>query len=485
MAACSSGRRNAFVITRRLGGHRIQSSVKPCLFPLNSSLLHLPLDHSVSLGLLFLRFHLIYFHQLCIQAMKVSHVVPFAALSAAFIIPDASMMKQFAIDAKHEAESIFDSLPSRDKLFKDVEDTVSDVVDTTRVAFDTAIEAFSDGAASTSDKLNEEYFNVKAWLATQGNNFDGTEDEHGPPHRGPPHRGRPPHKRPGHKKPHHGGHKSNLTVYQMISKSKYTTKLAKLIEEDKDLIDLLNGTSTNITLFAPTDKVFEQIPEHAHLPTKEQWKKIILYHTVADFYPAGRVFGSRTIPTLLAGDYLSEDPKSTPQRLSVGLGLRGLTLNYYARIIAVNFIGSNGVIHGIDHILLPPPKAATIISWLPGDFSTLSLALEKTGLGKVINDTDNHLGGTLFAPSNWAFKKLGPKINGFLFSKYGQKYLAALLKYHVVANQTLYSDAFYKTEGSEANKPRKGGIFHVSIHPSCKAHVVMCTINILSYQSMN
>lgn len=100
------------------------------------------------------------------------------------------------------------------------------------------------------------------------------------------------------------------------------------------------------------------------------------------------------------------------------------------------------MIHGVDSLILPPPTALTIISFLPTEFSTLQLGLEKTGLFSLIQDSP-HEGGTLFAPSNFAFKKLGPRINGFLFSKYGEKYLKALLKYHVVANQTLYSDAFY------------------------------------------
>jgi uncharacterized surface protein with fasciclin (FAS1) repeats len=89
-----------------------------------------------------------------------------------------------------------------------------------------------------------------------------------------------------------------------------------------------------------------------------------------------------------------------------------------------------------------------IIELLPGEFSTLQLALVKTGLFKDIKDSP-HTGGTLFAPSNTAFKKLGPKINAFLFSKYGEKYLKALLKYHVVANETLYSDAFYKAKEAQ------------------------------------
>lgn len=116
----------------------------------------------------------------------------------------------------------------------------------------------------------------------------------------------------------------------------------------------------------------------------------------------------------------------------------------------------------MDSIILPPPKAATIISLLPGEFSTLELALTKTGLLSAINDTANHSGGTLFAPSNFAFQRLGPRINAFLFSSYGQKYLKALLEYHVVANQTLYSDAYYPTKSAETTSFPKG-YFHVCL----------------------
>ena len=45
--------------------------------------------------------------------------------------------------------------------------------------------------------------------------------------------------------------------------------------------------------------------------------------------------------------------------------------------------------------------------------------------------------------------RFGPKINAFLFSKYGGKHLKALLKYHVVANETLYSDAFYNAKEAQ------------------------------------
>lgn len=82
-----------------------------------------------------------------------------------------------------------------------------------------------------------------------------------------------------------------------------------------------------------------------------------------------------------------------------------------------------------------------------------------------LNNTE-HSGGTFFAPSNWAFTKLGPRINAFLFSQYGTKYLKALLEYHVVPHTSLYSDAIYqaKKEDVDAMKelPKKG-LFHIDL----------------------
>jgi uncharacterized surface protein with fasciclin (FAS1) repeats len=101
-----------------------------------------------------------------------------------------------------------------------------------------------------------------------------------------------------------------------------------------------------------------------------------------------------------------------------------------------------------------------IIRLLPGEFSTLELALTKTGLIDILNDTSRHVGGTLFAPSNFAFQLLGHRANAFLFSSYGLKYLKSLLLYHVVVNQTLYSDAYYKADVFGGNDIPKG-VFHV------------------------
>nr|POE66150.1 stabilin-2 [Quercus suber] len=219
-------------------------------------------------------------------------------------------------------------------------------------------------------------------------------------------------------------------------------------------------TSANFTVFAPTDAAFEKVPEHAPKPSKEQLKAILSYHVVPGVYSARRVLGTHTVPTLLKSDSLGSDP--LPQRLAFKISLRGLTVNFYSRIVAVNIFGTNGVIHGVDSLIIPPPSTIKVIDFLPSTFSTLELGLGKTGLLEKLNTTD-HAGGTFFAPSNWAFAKLGPRINGFLFSSYGQKYLKALLEYHVVPDNTLYSDAYYKASSEQAAEGPEKGLFHIDL----------------------
>ena len=87
-------------------------------------------------------------------------------------------------------------------------------------------------------------------------------------------------------------------------------------------------------VFAPTDKAFEKIPKHAPKPSKEELKKILLYHVSEDFYPAGKVLVTHTVPTLLSIDTLGIGP----QRLATEISLKGLTVNFYSRIVAIDIV---------------------------------------------------------------------------------------------------------------------------------------------------
>ncbi|KAF9737868.1 hypothetical protein PMIN06_004295 [Paraphaeosphaeria minitans] len=357
-------------------------------------------------------------------------------------------------------------------VFQNIDKTERKVIDQTRGVFEKTQHVFDDAFAKAIEsvkevgdhayrKIHETGCDVQSWL--EGSSFEEVMDfsenpdhPHHPPHDKPPHHGPPHHGRPDHP-PHH--EKPNQTVYELISKSKYTTKLAKLIGDYPDLVDKLNSTKSNYTVFAPTDEAFERIPKHGKKPSEEFLEKVLLYHISPDFYPAGRVLHSYTIPTLLEPENLGH-----AQRLTVRVTLKGPTINFYSKIVAVNIFGTNGVIHGVDHIIVPPPQVATIIDLLPGEFSTLELALGKTDLFDKMNSTDHpHHGGTFFAPSNFAFKKLGPRANAFLFSQYGLKYLKALLEYHIVVDQTLYSDAFFDQSGNDDERTDDYRHFHVDL----------------------
>ena len=103
------------------------------------------------------------------------------------------------------------------------------------------------------------------------------------------------------------------------------------------------------------------------------------------------------------------------------------------------------------------------LSLFPSKFSTLLLAYDKTDFVSFIHGL--HINGsTVFAPDNAAFSKLGPAANAFLFNtEQGLKYLKAILKYHIVANDTLYSDAYYPAADNNARDNVGNGHFHLDL----------------------
>ncbi|KAL7621552.1 hypothetical protein AAE478_008877 [Parahypoxylon ruwenzoriense] len=357
-------------------------------------------------------------------------LLPFAGAATAIVIPDDTTAEQLVVEA--ELSAWWDKVPASalHDFFSSAEDTL-----------DTAVDAFK-GQAS---KLNSLLPKLDSKIGSEITNFLFPSDYT---------------TKPG-ESGHHGG-KTNLTVYQSIHASNYTKKFAALVDEFPDLVEKLNSTSANVTIFVPTDKAFEKIPHHKdRKPSKELLEKIIQYHIVPGFYPAGRVLAHHTLPTALEEEALG----GRPQRLRVSVGLFGVRLNFYSRVIVANLLTKNGVIHGVESILVPPPPVGKLISLFPSKFSTLELAAEKTGFAHHHDHHDDDgdhdapklTGLTFFAPTNTAFRKLGPAANAFLFNtEKGLSYLKALLKYHAVVNETLYSDEYYGKQKGDDNDNGEG-----------------------------
>ena len=264
--------------------------------------------------------------------MKYTFLLPLAALTTAFVIPDEEMSQQLVLEPETTATTFIEKLPTKDEIFSHIEEAFSEVVVTSKNVLDDAFAIAMDSGKKAKHQFqcmkSMTAFDAQAWLnsADEEQSLRPSGGGHHPPHKGPGH---------GHHG-HHGHHKhrSNLTVYQLIAKSKYTTKLAEVISEDEELVKVLNSTNANYTVFAPTDAAFKKIHKHHKKPSKELIKKVLLYHVSPEFYPAGRVLVSHTIPSLLKEKSLGDEP----QRLRLGLGLNGLNVNFFSRIIAVNIV---------------------------------------------------------------------------------------------------------------------------------------------------
>jgi transforming growth factor-beta-induced protein len=113
------------------------------------------------------------------------------------------------------------------------------------------------------------------------------------------------------------------------------------------LVDALSGDKA-LTVFAPTDEAFAKLPkgtvEDLLKPeNKEKLASILLYHVVE-----GRVYSE---------DALAAKAAKTLQGQSVKISVKdGAAYVDGAKIVTTDLDASNGVIHVIDSVILPPSK---------------------------------------------------------------------------------------------------------------------------------
>ena len=121
----------------------------------------------------------------------------------------------------------------------------------------------------------------------------------------------------------------------------FTTLLAAA--EAAGLVDVLKSEGP-FTVFAPTDEAFAALPEGtvaSLLANPEALRAILLYHVVPGKVMAAQVVG------------LNE--AATAQGATVAISTYGETVRINdATVIAADIEASNGVIHVIDTVILPP-----------------------------------------------------------------------------------------------------------------------------------
>lgn len=193
-----------------------------------------------------------------------------------------------------------------------------------------------------------------------------------------------------------------------------------------NLTSVLQGTGP-FTVFAPTDAAFQAAGvDLADFSTDEAnatLRDILLYHVLSGSVPASAVTDGMEA-TMENGDNVTFTVAPTG-----GVAIQG------ANVTTANVNASNGIIHVIDQVLLPPvdtpaagPGSFIEVANSTGAHGLFIEALTATGLNYFLTMADNL---TVFAPTDAAFTAAGVD-SAFIQNESNADFLGYVLANHVV-----------------------------------------------------
>ncbi|MDF3066752.1 MAG: Beta-Ig-H3/fasciclin [Polyangiaceae bacterium] len=189
------------------------------------------------------------------------------------------------------------------------------------------------------------------------------------------------------------------------------TKLAEALTK-AELVTALKGAGP-FTVFAPTDQAFMDFeaanPGVLAGLSKEDLAAVLQYHVVS---------GAAVASTQLKDDQVFKTLNGSP----VLVDLTGGVKVGAATVTTPDVKASNGVIHVIDKIILPPKDDIVATAIAAGMFTKLAGALTSAMLVETLKGPGPF---TVFAPTDAAFDKLGTAPTGDA--------LKNVLLYHVVS----------------------------------------------------
>ncbi len=206
------------------------------------------------------------------------------------------------------------------------------------------------------------------------------------------------------------------------------------------LVETLQGEGP-FTVFAPTDEAFAALPDgvlDGLLADSEALANVLTYHVVSGAVYAADVVGLASAATVQG------------EAIAITVDDGGVVLNGMSNVVTTDVEASNGVIHVINQVILPPSlhsgadAASEEMSMMSdivdtateaGSFTTLLAAVEAAGLTETLQGEGPF---TVFAPTDEAFAALGEDtINGLLEDV---ETLSQILLYHVVSGEVLAAD---------------------------------------------
>jgi transforming growth factor-beta-induced protein len=179
------------------------------------------------------------------------------------------------------------------------------------------------------------------------------------------------------------------------------------------LAGTLSDAAGTFTVFAPTDDAFAALGENV----PSDLTPILLYH----------VLGSPVYSDEISSGIIASLNQSDPE-IVVEVSDMGVVLNGSANVIATDIVGTNGVIHVIDEVIVPISNGSILDAAMGmDDFSSLVAALAKSNLASTFMMEGAY---TVFAPTNDAFAAFLETI-GVAFEDLTAEDLSPILAYHV------------------------------------------------------
>jgi transforming growth factor-beta-induced protein len=197
------------------------------------------------------------------------------------------------------------------------------------------------------------------------------------------------------------------------------------------LADFLS-TEQNITVFAPTDAAFAALLADLNLTSLDQvdaatLASILTYHVVGD-----KVYSNNLSSGVVASLNTNSPDK---EALSLLVKVGGDVMINNAKVTTADVMASNGVIHVIDKVLLPP--TVVDIATYSDDFSSLVSAVVKADLAGPLSGEGPF---TVFAPTNDAFAALFAALQISDLDEVSIEDLTSILTYHVLGDNVLSSE---------------------------------------------
>ncbi|MEM1083058.1 MAG: CIA30 family protein [Verrucomicrobiota bacterium] len=218
-------------------------------------------------------------------------------------------------------------------------------------------------------------------------------------------------------------------VAKAVADGRFKTLAAAL--KQAELVETLKGSGP-FTVFAPTDKAFSKLPKGTveDLLKPENADKlaaILKFHVIAGSVDLATALKAGSGETILG------------ENVTIGFSNGRVRVND-AKLLDADVRGSNGVIHVIDSVLLPPTPKNDIASVAKrsGKFGTLLAAVEAAGFSEVLKSEGPI---TVLAPSDEAFKALPKGTVESLLKEENREQLRAILSLHAIEGKVSAGDA--------------------------------------------